>query len=263
MNLIDNHLQNIFGLSSANFHKYPELWMKNIELFIPQIYQLISLNSNYKSNIIDIIEIENMNVKNSIDSKIIQSYFQKYGSDKYETYFPLYAFILNKFKEESIRLLEIGLGTNDPTLVSTMGIGTYSCGGSLRSFRDYLPKSMIYGADVDKNCLFNESNINTFFVDQLNINTFDELYTMCGNKKFDVIIDDGLHSIGANLNTIIFALQNINSNGVIIIEDILYTKIQAYQIIDYILHNNEKNKYKTTFITYKNKSVFLYIIELL
>ena len=27
---INNHLQNIFDLSSANYDKYPNLWMKNI-----------------------------------------------------------------------------------------------------------------------------------------------------------------------------------------------------------------------------------------
>jgi hypothetical protein len=32
--LINNHIQNIFGCSSANYNKYPEIWIKNIELFI-------------------------------------------------------------------------------------------------------------------------------------------------------------------------------------------------------------------------------------
>jgi hypothetical protein len=27
------HLQNIFGASSANYDKYPEIWLKNIEDF--------------------------------------------------------------------------------------------------------------------------------------------------------------------------------------------------------------------------------------
>jgi len=39
------------------------------------------------------------------------------------------------------------------------------------------------------------------------MDTFDALYANCGNSKFDIIIDDGLHSIGANLNTLIFALH--------------------------------------------------------
>ena len=139
--------------------------------------------------------------------------------------------------------------------------GIHNCGGSLRAFRDYLPNAQIFGGDVDKKCLFNERNINTYFVDQLEIDTFDELYKSCGNSKFDIIIDDGLHSIVANLNTLIFALKNINDNGVIIIEDIPITKIKGYQIVDYILVNS--NKYKTSFIQYNNANGFIYLIEVI
>jgi len=255
--LVKNHIQNIFGCSIANFDKYPELWMKNIELYIPQIYFLITLNSNYSSNIVSMndLNVSDLSLKNLFDT---------YGSDKGNMYYPLYIDILKKFKNiENLRLLEIGLGTNNPTLISTMGNNKYKCGGSLRAFRDYLPNALIFGADVDKECLFNEINIKTYFVDQLEINTFDDLYKNCGNTKFDIIIDDGLHSIGANLNTLIFALKNINKNGVIIIEDIPITKIQGYQIVDFILTNNSNIQYKTSFVQYNNNNGFIYVVEVL
>ena len=180
-------------------------------------------------------------------------------------YYPLYISILEKYKNiKDLRLLEIGLGTNNPSLISTMGNDNkYKCGGSLRAFRDYLRNASIFGADVDKECLFNELNIKTYFVDQLEINTFNELYKNCGNANFDIIIDDGLHSIGANLNTLIFALKNINKNGVIIIEDIPTTKIQGYQIVDFILTNNTSKQYKTSFVQYNNKNGFIYMVEVL
>lgn len=249
---IDEHIQNIFGCSSANFHKYPELWMKNIELYIPQIFDIISLYSDYNSNML------NMTDFNVTDYKL-KNLFDSYGSDKGDAYFPLYTCLLEKYKNiDSIRLLEVGLGTNDPNLISTMGnSGIHKCGGSLRAFRDYLPNAFIYGADIDRNCLFNENNITTFFVDQLNISTFDDLNNNCGNSNFDIIIDDGLHSIGANLNTLIFALKNINKNGVIIIEDIPISKMKGYQIVDFILNK----KFKTSFVLYKNNSGFIYLIE--
>ena len=255
-NLIEKHIQTIFGCSSANFDKYPELWMKNIELYIPQIFYIIELNSDYKSKMIEMNKL-------SYNDLTIKELFKTYGSDKYNSYYPLYSHILDKYKnKENLRLLEIGIGTNDPTLISTMGNnGMYTCGGSLRAFRDYLPNAQIFGGDVDKKCLFSERNINTYFVDQLEINTFDELYKSCGNSKFDIIIDDGLHSIGANLNTLIFALKNINDNGVIIIEDIPIFKIKGYQIIDYVLVNT--NKYRTSFILYNNASAFIYLIEVI
>ena len=118
----NNHLRNIFGISSANFDKYPELWMKNIELFIPQTFDVISVISKYKSNIIDMSEFEKLNANNNIDSNILKSLFTKYGSDKSNAYYHFYANVLDKFKTQNIRLLEVGLGTNDPTLISTMVI---------------------------------------------------------------------------------------------------------------------------------------------
>jgi len=256
MNIINNHIQNIFGCSSGNFHLYPELWMKNIELYIPQIFELIQSNSNYTSNIKPMTDFKYSDLT-------LKNLFDNYGSDKGNMYFPLYINILEKYKNlNDMRLLEIGLGTNDPLLISTMGnSGKYRCGGSLRAFRDYLPNTFIFGADVDKQCLFSEKNINTFYVDQLELKTFDELYKNCGNLNYDIIIDDGLHSIGANLNTIIFALHHINKNGIIVIEDIPMSKIKGYQIIDYILKNNKNNNYNTSFVTYNNNNGFIYLIE--
>ena len=253
---IFNHIQNIFGCSSANFHKYPEIWMKNIELFIPQIYNLIIiLNPNYKSNI---LQMEQIDYNNDLSLKNL---FDSYGSDKGGIYYPFYTNILNKYKNDNIRLLEIGLGTNDVNLISTMGnSGSYKCGGSVRAFKEYLPNAFIYGADVDKKCLFNEARISTFFVDQLNMSTFDTLYKNCGDLSFDIIIDDGLHSIGANLNTILFSLQHINKNGIIIIEDIPTTKMEGYQIIDFIIKQKEET-YNTYFVQYNDNKGFLYVIE--
>ena len=62
--------------------------------------------------------------------------------------------------------------------------------------------------------------INTTFVDQLDMDTFTDLHKTFGNKNYDFIIDDGLHSITANLNTLLFAINHINDNGTIGIEDI-------------------------------------------
>ncbi len=159
-----------------------------------------------------------------------------------------------------MRLLEIGLGTNDPNLIPTMDSdGRHRCGGSLRAFRDYLPNAFIFGADIDRACLFSEQNIDTYFVDQLDFNTFADLYNCCGGVKFDILIDDGLHSIGANLNTLIFGLTTVNQGGAIIIEDIPIAKITGYQIVDFILKSN--TNHKTQFIKYNNDAGFIYVID--
>ena len=63
-------------------------------------------------------------------------------------------------------------------------------GASLYAFKQYLPNANIYGADIDKNILFNEERINTCYVDQLDIKTFDNIKNTFGNIKYDLIIVD-------------------------------------------------------------------------
>ena len=243
-------LKNNFSASSANDADFKDTWILSASLFIPQINQLIV---NFQPTIQDINKFENK------ESKILGELFKKYGSDKSTThnYFIFYSYILNTLEiKNKLNVLEIGLGTNNPNLVSTMGSSGMP-GASLRAFRDYLPNSDIYGADIDKDILFSENRINTCYVDQLKYTSFDNIKNNFGNIKYDLIIDDGLHSIGANLNTLIFSLNNINDGVYIIIEDIHQSFLENWRIVDFILSKN--NNFKTTLI--KAKQSYLYVIK--
>lgn len=133
----------LFSAGSANDDLYKNLQVKGASLFIPQINKLIEY-TNYNFEIIDIHNFKNNDLYN------LGYIFSKNGSDKSTShnYHILYSYILKKL-DENINILEIGLGTNNPILVSTMGSNGRP-GASLYSFREYLPKSNIYGADVDK-----------------------------------------------------------------------------------------------------------------
>jgi len=195
----------------------------------------------------------------SANFQILADIFTKYGSDKSTShdYEFIYSYIFDKLgKDSKLNIFEIGLGTNNPALISTMGINGKP-GASLYAFREYLQNSFIYGADIDKEILFESEKINTCYVDQLNLNTFDEITKKFGNIKYDLIIDDGLHSIGANFNTLLFALNNLNSNGWIIIEDIAPHFIDNWKSIDFILSTN--SQYKTYII--KAKIAYVYVIN--
>jgi hypothetical protein len=126
-------------------------------------------------------------------------------------------------------------------------------GASLITFRNYLPNSMIYGADIDKNILFTFDRIKTFYVDQLDINSFNNI----DNIKFDLIIDDGLHSIGANFNTLLYALDHLNDNGWIVIEDIQKSHINNWKAIDFIIKS--MNKYNSYIVL--TKKAYIYVIN--
>jgi hypothetical protein len=238
----------LFSAGSANDDLYKKLWIKGASLFIPQINKLIDYTDyNFK-----IVDIQNF-INNK--SKILEYIFLKNGSDKstQHNYHILYSYILEKLGK-NINILEIGLGTNNPNLISTMGENGIP-GASLYSFREYLPEANIYGADIDKNILFECERIKTCYVDQLELNTFENISDNFGNIKFDLVIDDGLHSIGANLNTLLYAIENLNTNGWIVIEDI-HIK-DNWKSIDFIL--NYTNKFKTYFI--KDNDKYLYVVN--
>jgi len=236
----------LFSAGSANDEKNKHLWIKGASLFIPQINELLK-HTQYEFNILNITDFKN-------DSTILENILNKNNSDKANNhnYHILYTYILNILGINSnLNILEIGLGTNNPNLVSTMGINGRP-GASLYSFSEYLPNSNIYGADIDTDILFQTDRIKTCYVDQLNMTTFGELSNNFGNIKFDLIIDDGLHSIGANFNTLLFALDNLNDNGWIVIEDI--DILENWKSIDFILSSNKK--YKTFIIKAKGGKLY-------
>ena len=232
---MDLNILNRFSAGSANDCDNKHLWLKGASLIIEQLNNLIkTVDKNYNLKIIDIASFSNKN------SSKLEKIFKENSSDKnIHKYHHLYTFIFNQLNVEKLNILEIGLGTNDPTLVSSMGSGGRP-GASLYSFKEYLPKANIYGADIDKKILFNEERIKTCYVDQLDMNTFDNIKKNFGNIEYDLIIDDGLHSIGANLNTLLFALNNIKINGWIVIEDIHIP--DNWLSIYYILSKNKNIK---------------------
>jgi hypothetical protein len=97
-----------------------------------------------------------------------------------------------------------------------------------------LPNWKIYGADIDREILFNDEEINTFFVDQLDYETLIDLRAQIG-QKLDLIIDDGLHSPDANVNVLKFAMTALNKNGWIVIEDINFSALPIWQIVSYLI----------------------------
>ena len=144
----------------------------------------------------------------------------RHGSDKstIHDYYEVYGSILADKRHEPLRILEIGLGTNNLAFQSNMGLGGRP-GASLRAFRDWAPKAQVFGADIDRGVLFEEERIKTFFVDQTKPETLQAVAQSVGSG-FDLIIDDGLHLPHANLNTIEVLLPLLKPDGTMVVEDI-------------------------------------------
>jgi hypothetical protein len=170
------------------------------------------------------------------NTKELAALLDFYGSDKSmrHDYHLLYGAVLSPRRHERLRLLEVGLGSNNSDVVSTMG-KSGKPGASLRAFRDFLPNAEIFGADIDRRILFSDDRIRTFHVDQTNMSSFDELERQLIPGSLDLVIDDGLHSPNANIATLIFALHSLKSSGTFIVEDIACESIPIWQTVAALL----------------------------
>jgi len=223
---------------------------------------LIHGASNFIPNMVKFIERVHtpviVNISESEKSDILKDMIIKYGSDKhFHNYHYLYSSIIDPTKKMDI--LEIGLGTRDPKIPSTMYYYESEIqfintpGGSLRFFKEYCPLSNIYGADIDRKILFTEDRIETFFVDQLDITSLNSLFE---NRMFDIIIDDGFHHISSNMNTLLIALDHINLDGYIIIEDIIFS--ENWHVIDFVV--SRIHGFETKLVNC-GTSVYMYVIK--
>ena len=99
---------------------------------------------------------------------------------------------------------------------------------SVRAWRDYFPNAQIYGADIDKNILKDEERIKTFYVDQTDPRTIDDLFKNIGATDFDIILEDGLHEFNANICFFENSIEYLSPTGTYIIEDVYYKDQQKF-----------------------------------
>ncbi|MBU6497867.1 MAG: hypothetical protein KGQ40_05005 [Rhodospirillales bacterium] len=157
--------------------------------------------------------------------------FFYHGSDKamgWHNYGYLYNFLLPPIVGCARSILEIGIGTNNLDVPSTMGV-TGVPGASLRAWKELFPQATVIGADVDVRILFQEEGIETYWVDQTRPDAVRSLFDMIGDRKFDLIIDDGLHTFAANRTLLDGAYAHVHSNGLYVIEDVANGDIAAWE----------------------------------
>ncbi len=227
-----------------------KITLENINFIFPMISLLIS-RLPYKEKFFDSRSFCK-NRSRLKDANKLKKLFNFYGSDKsrYHNYHYIYSSIFkNPLKVKKI--LEIGIGTNNTSVLSNMGEAG-NPGASLKAYRDYFKKSKIYGADIDNQILFKDNRINTYHVDQTKERSLKKLFKLLGNN-FDLIIDDGLHSHTANLNVIINCIKFLKKGGCLVIEDISLSSKSIWKTISFITNF----KHKSYLIKTKNSYVFL------
>jgi len=202
---------------------------KSINNIFPSLNFLSQSFLEKPFEIINIKEIE----LNDIEKKTAErlgKMFKKYGSDKStkHNYHIVYGKLISN-PEKILKILEIGLGTNNLDVLGTMGKDAEP-GASIKAFKKICNNASIYGADIDERILFTEERITTEKVDQLSYESLNNLKQKFGNG-FDLIIDDGLHAALANVNTLGVFLSQIKKEGFLVIEDIHETTLPIWELI--------------------------------
>ena len=126
----------------------------------------------------------------------------RHGDDKshFHDYTQVYSILFKGLRNGPLRVFEFGLGSNNPSVPSNMGL-TGKPGASLRGWREFFPQALVYGADIDRGILFQESRIKRFYCDQLDSQAISDLWSQPELKDgVDILIEDGLHTFEGNIS---------------------------------------------------------------
>jgi hypothetical protein len=135
------------------------------------------------------------------------------GTDKLAPHNYILGFYEKEFetrKDDNVDLLEIG----------------FRHGASLFLWHKYFKKAHIYGADNGSDEALSAQNpVNRNWIDHPNVNTFiGDAYAKSFlsqlPEKFDIIIDDGPHSMSSQLKFIELYIPKLKQGGIAIIEDL-------------------------------------------
>jgi hypothetical protein len=124
---------------------------------------------------------------------------------------------LDHLRNESFNILEIGIWK----------------GESLKMWKEYFPNSNIYGLDINNLKHLEEDRI---FIEQADQTDIQRMNTVFSDIKFNIIIDDGGHSMYQQQLTLIAMLHRLKKGGFFILED-LHTSLSFHPF-----YNNDPSK---------------------
>jgi hypothetical protein len=99
----------------------------------------------------------------------------------------------------------------------------------LRVWKDYFPNAMIFGADIDRDILFQEDRIKTFYMDQLDSKSIQDFWRMAECADFNLMVDDGLHTFEAGSTLFLNSIEYLAPEGVYVIEDVNLVDLLRYK----------------------------------
>lgn len=143
---------------------------------------------------------------------MLEELFNKYGCDKAQkhNYHKVYEAEFDTIRNEPINILEVGVFKGD----------------SVRAWLEFFPNATIYGLDVftrvrpeDIDVLQHE-RVKWLKGDSTNIAVRQQIKKAWPRIRFDVIIDDGLHTPAANAKTLHNLFPLMKKTGRYYVEDV-------------------------------------------
>jgi hypothetical protein len=140
---------------------------------------------------------------------------ERFNTDKYNHgYMRIYSTIFSEMKNVK-KVLEIGIYQGD----------------SLRMLSHYFKDAKIYGIDISDCSHLNSDNIITYVYNQENKEDLHEFLELSGGE-FDLIIDDGGHTMKQQQISLGVLFKSLNSSGVYILENIHTSNLDGYRTIE-------------------------------
>jgi len=138
------------------------------------------------------------------------------------SYLPLYQTLLISKKESAKNVLEVGIDR---------------AGGSIKLWNDFFTNANIYGLDtLSMNDIWDELKHKKNIILHTSSNAYNNEFFINNflnkNIKFDILLDDGAHTLETMIIFIHLYSQIMTDDGILIIED-----VQSWDWID-ILKNN-------------------------
>lgn len=162
--------------------------------------------------------------------------------DTSHSYLDTYEGLFAPKRYSAKRVLEIGIGSN-----------LESNGGSIKLWYDYFPNADVYGIDnIDISNVWPEivglkdDNHKVVLHTGVDVDAYDYEWFKTNiaemhHQKFDIIIDDGPHSIGSFLKCLQFYSTVLAEDGILVMEDIpndFYTQVITsacpYHLVPYM-----------------------------
>ncbi len=124
---------------------------------------------------------------------------------------------------------------NRLNIKKVLEIGIFN-GGSHKMWQSYFPNAIIYGIDIYNKSEYNSDRIKTYIGNSEKIEDLTNFINKYGSE-FDIIIDDGGHTMLQQQNALKYLFKFIKPNGYYIIEDI-HTSLRDKFIKNDIDKNN-------------------------